>query len=286
MRTPPFLLPVASTFAVLFTALIAFNVFPASSLTHRPLLAASLVLVKAAPALSLSSLVFLSSTPSFTTRAVTALAIGLCSVGDASLEAERTLSCGPACFLVGLGSFLLAHIFFAVGYLSTAPRFEPVVALAASTPPLVVLCALWPHVSADAAHAPLKPALVAYASALALLLYAAVVRTPTSARNWGQTVGGAVVFLLSDAVLAWDRFAPAPVDASGAVRWWWCSPSGVVMATYYTAITLLATAAVLAPDARKRRAAATPTGGAAAMDKVSESAGAPAAAAVVKDKKI
>lgn len=275
MRPQP-LLPLALVFAAVFCVLITLDLYPASSLADRPWFAVFLVLLKAEPALFLATFVWYSLPPS-STRSATSLALALCSLGDAALEVERTLRGGDVAFLAGLGSFLVAHIVFARGYLLTAPRFEPVIALAAATPPLIVLRSLWPHVGANPAHAPLKPAIVAYGSVLALLLYAAVVRTPSSARNWVQTVGGVVVFLLSDAVLAWDRFAPAPTDASGAVRWWWHSPSGIVMVTYYTAITLLATAAVLDPSKQKP----TPT-----SSKVTAKAAAKGSAPTAKDSQV
>ena len=174
------------------------------------------------------------------------------AVGDLMMDfCERAELGGEAAFLGGLGFFLLAHVCYCAGFLATVRRHAPTVALTLCAPPAIVLRLLAPH-SLAGKDAPLFPAVCIYVAVITGMLYLAAVREAHCARGYWLTVAGAALFLLSDAVLAWDKFAPPPLGADGRVRWWFRAPKVVVMCTYYGAQMLLAAgAAVEAPPEKK-----------------------------------
>jgi uncharacterized membrane protein YhhN len=172
------------------------------------------------------------------------IALLLSAAGDALMDfCERTELGGEAAFLGGLGTFLLAHLFYCAGFLSTVERHSAPVALVTAFPSALVLKALSPHILGGK-DASLFPAVCVYVAVITSMLYLSVVRGANGARGYWLTVGGAALFLFSDAVLAWDKFAPPPrVASSGAVRWWFRAPKVLVMASYYGAQALLASGA-------------------------------------------
>lgn len=119
-------------------------------------------------------------------------------------------------FLVGLGSFLIGHLCVIAGLLAGAPP-DPVGLGAGLILAGVMTTLLWPGL-----RGPLRAAVPVYAAALAGLLAAAVARSPLCGL-------GAGIFLLSDALLAWNRFRTPFRGAETAV-----------LVTYYTAIGLIA----------------------------------------------
>jgi len=135
-------------------------------------------------------------------------------------------------FLPGLVSFLLAHLAylraFTVDGVRLAARWQPFVLyglLAA-----LILTLLWPGVPAG-----LRLPVLAYVLCLASMAAQAAVLglqargTPRQAAGWRLACGGAL-FLLSDALLATNRFA-LPLPAANlwilASYWWaqWCIAS-------------------------------------------------------------
>jgi uncharacterized membrane protein YhhN len=65
-----------------------------------------------------------------------------------------------------------------------------------------------------------------YCTAIALMAYRSF-----ASGSWLAFIG-ALVFVVSDFTLAWDKFAPAP-----AFSWW--QPRLIVMSTYYVAQVLI-----------------------------------------------
>ena len=149
--------------------------------------------------------------------------LGLSALGDAFLagDAERWL---PA----GLGTFLLAHIsyiwfFLHNGYGPGVLASEPwswAGAGAAVVAGVVMLVWLWRSIG------PLRPAVAVYAAALALMVVTALT---LPLRDWPAMVG-AVLFLISDALLSAELFKGFRARWSGPVVW----------ATYYGAQGLIA----------------------------------------------
>ena len=143
-----------------------------------------------------------------------------------SLAGDVLLALPREQFVVGLASFLVAHLWYIGAFLvrgSGAPVWWPL------APALVygaiILLLLWPHV-----ERPLRPAVAVYMAVILIMGWQAaelwLARADASA---GLALLGALCFIVSDSALAWDkfrrRFVLAPV---------------VVMVTYYAAQWLLA----------------------------------------------
>lgn len=129
-------------------------------------------------------------------------------------------------FVVGLAAFLLAHIAYLVAFTARARLFArawPFVAYASIA--AGVLAVLWPHLPAA-----LRVPVMAYVAVLASMAAqaAAVWRVRGHRAGMLAAIGGAV-FVVSDAVLAIDRFAAPFAHAQVAV-----------LATYWIAQTFIA----------------------------------------------
>jgi len=132
----------------------------------------------------------------------------------------------PNGFVLGLASFLGGHLFFigaltrGVGLLPRRLPFVILMGLAAGN-----LMVLWPGLPAGLGAPVLAYMLCLVTMAAQAVSRALVVRTHAA---WHAALGG-LAFLLSDTLLAYDRFhAPLP-----AASW-------LVLGSYYAAIALLA----------------------------------------------
>lgn len=172
------------------------------------------------------ALAFLSLAAAPAYRAWVLAALACCLVGDIAL-----MFTGSRAFVLGLSSFLLGHLLFIAAFLSDLPhRTAPLPAwllLAASLFLLPVAAyARWllPRTGR------LKSAVGLYLCALTAMVLAALWRAglePSSAAAW--VCLGALLFAVSDAVLAWRKFVAQP---------WWGQP--VTLLTYYLAIGVIA----------------------------------------------
>ena len=120
-------------------------------------------------------------------------------------------------FLAGLGAFLIGHGFVIAGRLAGGTPQAAALGLGGGLA-VAMTGLLWP-----ALRGPLRVGVPVYAATLALLVWAATARSPIG-------TAGAVLFLTSDLILAWNRFR-APLRHSDVA----------VMVTYYLAIALIAT---------------------------------------------
>ena len=132
---------------------------------------------------------------------VAGLALG--AAGDLALARP-----GDRAFLAGMAAFGLGHLAYALAFWTGAPgpwwAVAAVLALAASTEVWLL-----PRVPG-----PLRLPVRVYAGLIAVMGVAAL------CQPWGATLVGAALFLLSDTLLAWDRFvARAPVPAVGRAVW-------------------------------------------------------------------
>lgn len=152
--------------------------------------------------------------------------IGFCLLGDVLLMLPKDL------FVPGLLSFLLAHGCFIAAFSSDvrfAVRWQPWVGCLAFGAGMAVL--LWPGIALA-----LRVPVLVYISVLATMAGQALGRASwlkaqrdvraLSARRAGI---GALLFMASDALLAWDRFR-------AALPW---APL-YILATYYAAVWLVA----------------------------------------------
>ena len=141
-------------------------------------------------------------------------------------------------FLVGLVSFLLGHLSYLVGltrrvkFLASPPAFGAWVIVAAS-----VLASLWQGVPAE-----LRVPVLVYVGALAAMAAQATSvwlarRAQPDAARWRTVAIGAALFVLSDAILATDKFV-------GGIP----MPTLFNLSTYWLGQWFIARAAVRAPE--------------------------------------
>ncbi len=180
-------------------------------------------IVKAIPVLLLADVVARGASDPALGRAIAA-GLVFSAVGDVSLVFR-------AGFLAGLSAFFAAHCCYVAAFApGAAVNGESALAAAAiAAAALGMLVYLWPHV------ARLRPPVAVYIGALSLMAWCAVARATVPGAGVAEHAGavGALLFLVSDGVLAVDRFA-RPFAAAHAV----------VMATYYAAQLLIARSAL------------------------------------------
>jgi len=158
-------------------------------------------------------------------RDLLAAGLLLSALGDVSLVF-------PGGFLAGLTSFLLAHLCYIAAFIGGAKGGPgaTLVALALTAFAGGMVTYLWPHVSR------LRGPVVAYVAVLTTMAWCAVARAlaPGALMGAGAAAAGSLSFLVSDGVLAVDRFARPFAGAHG-----------VVMVTYYAAQLLIAASALV-----------------------------------------
>jgi uncharacterized membrane protein YhhN len=154
-------------------------------------------------------------------RAVLA-GMGLSCIGDIALMLPMDA------FVPGLVAFLLAHVCYIVAFRADihAGRGLGVAAVLLGAFAAGNLIALWPHLPAD-----MRVPVLAYVVVLAVMAILALARhwrVPTpqgiDRRSTAWAAGGAVLFVASDCLLAWDRFGGGLPMASL-----------LVLSTYYAA---------------------------------------------------
>jgi uncharacterized membrane protein YhhN len=154
-------------------------------------------------------------------------ALGFSLVGDVML---------PAHFIPGLVSFLIAHLCYTALFRQDAPWFANRKALAGTLIAAAAMYAvLFPHLAPV-----LKIAVAIYATVIACMAAQAIGRAAVlKDANAIGVAAGALVFMLSDSLLAIDKFA-APLPMA----------QFLVLATYYVAQVLIAHNAVMAGSTR------------------------------------
>lgn len=175
------------------------------SLTLKPYPAS--FVIKAAPVVFLAVRVWRLA-PGLPERLV-AIGLGFSALGDIFLDL------GDGLFFAGLGAFLVGHLFFSAGFL---PRME------VTMPKLAVALCLVPYGLALNTILFLKVGfsvpVVLYGTVLTLMGILATVRRASP----GWVMAGALIFVVSDTLIAVNRFV-WPFEAS---KW-------AVMITYYVA---------------------------------------------------
>jgi uncharacterized membrane protein YhhN len=153
---------------------------------------------------------------------VVLIALGFCLIGDIALMFD-----GNPPFIVGLSSFLIAHLLFAGAFLHGLPQWAfGHYALAGLVFGVVGLAILLPRAG------PLRPAIVAYVVVLIGMWLAADARFALLADDASRfALIGATVFIASDSLLAWNRFVrPLPPPLA----------QPLILGTYFPAILLIA----------------------------------------------
>lgn len=153
-------------------------------------------------------------------------ALGCCLVGDIAL-----MFTGSRAFLLGLAGFLLGHLLLIAAFaadLPLVPLFLPQLAALAALAFLLAVIAysrwLLPRTGR------LRTAVLLYLSALTAMVLTALLRAGLSESHAATlAAAGALLFAVSDAVLAYRKFVSAP---------WWGQPATLL--SYYLAIGLIA----------------------------------------------
>lgn len=159
------------------------------------------------------------------------LGLALSAVGDVALDLDDLQLVSDRYFLIGLSFFLLAHLSYAVSFLQYEATHSASVAAAVACLPIFSLLLLWNGISAT-----LKIPVAVYSCVIAGMTYTAIVaRVPAKSRL--LLLSGAVLFVVSDSLLAGDRFGPPVLRLPQAKLF--------VMLTYYSAQTLLAAGSVV-----------------------------------------
>lgn len=132
------------------------------------------------------------------------VALALSAVGDAFLSRD-----GEKAFLGGLASFLVAHIVYIVLFLRSgggpgllgAESWRGAIALAMTVFVIVMLAALWRRAGPS-----LRIPIACYVMAILAMGMAAL----TTSSAW--VIGGAVLFMASDGLLATEKFLVAAIS--------------------------------------------------------------------------
>ena len=159
-------------------------------------------------------------------RAIMAgLAFSAC--GDAFLMLPVTVL--PSSFMLGLASFLLAHLCYLWAFTSDARWFgKPVALIGLVAVGIVNLVILWPGIPAD-----LQVPVVIYVGFLIMMTSQAVSRFLTlKTAGSGFAAFGGILFLLSDTLIAYDKFHHHLIAAQACI-----------LVTYYAATWLIAKSA-------------------------------------------
>jgi uncharacterized membrane protein YhhN len=182
-------------------------------------------IAKPAVIVALIAAVLLAGPGVFPVRALLAMALAASLAGD-------LLLLPPGRFTAGLVAFLVAHLaYLALFLLGPLDGGAALVGLGMSA---VVLLVAGRPILAGARSAGMGGPVAAYFGAICLMAIAA-----TAGASPGATVG-AWLFILSDALLGWDRFAAPPAGSPGGAA----RRRIAVMVTYHAAQILL-TVAVL-----------------------------------------
>jgi uncharacterized membrane protein YhhN len=195
------LLYIFAAFAIIFIAALPFQPYLGN------------FVIKAIPAISLSALAL--TTVSGSKGKLLFVSLLFCAAGDVALE----LWAGKY-FLVGLGFFLSAQIMFIV-------TFSRDFKMQRSRIPIIVILAIYALAIASIMTPSLKEMAIPvyfYLTAITLMGIFAALR---AARN-KFTLYGAVSFIISDSIIAINRFM-MPVPAADYI----------IMVTYYTALFLI-----------------------------------------------
>ena len=136
---------------------------------------------------------------------VVGLALGL--AGDIFLMFR-----GEAFFKAGLASFLLGHIAYVIGFFVSGSANSGGWALLLAVIPVVIVAVFY-HLIISKVESGLKPPVIAYAVVINLMLYMALLNIFRP--EWVVTatilsIIGSALFVLSDSLLAYDRFARPP----------------------------------------------------------------------------
>jgi uncharacterized membrane protein YhhN len=162
--------------------------------------------------------------PTYIVEKLFAFGIVFSVIGDAFLVAK-----GDRAFFAGTGAFLTAQLLYAAAFWALRPPGHPVTPVAAVVVVVsaLLVASLWRNAGA------MRPAIAFYAVAITLMVSTALgtVGGPLHPMAAICAAGGAVLFYISDATLAWDKFK-RPVRHSSFVTMgvYWVGQIGIALA--------------------------------------------------------
>lgn len=176
------------------------------------------IVAKPIPVLALAAAVA-TALPSIRYRRLVTLGLVLGAIGDVLLETDR--------FVPGLVAFLFGQLAYITAFVGDQRKLRPMLAVPFAAWGIGLVAAL-----ADGADELLVPVAL-YALVLCTMMWRAVARIGTPwipATSTATTALGAVLFGISDSLIAIDRFGP---DVAGA-RWWimtsyWAAQIGIAL---------------------------------------------------------
>lgn len=188
----------------------------------------NLALLKTLPVLALAAVAAASPRGAADHRQHVAAGLASSAVGDALLEFDSPNS-APGFFLGGLLAFLTAHLFYSVGFYKDFSGLRTSWWAAYAAYATAMLLVLYPSLPR-----PLVLPVLVYAAALAAMGSLSLSRADAFAPwLWGTL--GSLSFIVSDSVLALNRFAPALVAPLARLFDPIDGPKLVIMLTYYAA---------------------------------------------------
>jgi alkenylglycerophosphocholine/alkenylglycerophosphoethanolamine hydrolase len=173
------------------------------------------LVAKPVPVLALAAIVLSGGGGGY--RRAIAVGLGLSAVGDVLLEL-------PGRFVPGLVSFLLAHVAYTVAFLTGERRLRPGRALPFAA--WLVTAFLWLRPGLGEMTMPV----VVYMLAIGAMMWRAAARVGGSAPSASATaaLAGAVLFGLSDTLIAVDRFhAPLAAARYAVILLYWAGQAGI-----------------------------------------------------------
>jgi len=172
------------------------------------------LVVKPVPVLGL--VLWVLGAPKSAYRNRLAAGLGLSAAGDILIERS---------FVAGLAAFLLAHIAYIAAFLADTKRPHLLRAVPIAVYGVAVTAFLW------AGLGDLRPAVMAYVIAICTMVWRAAARVGDSgvprAGAWAA-VAGAILFALSDTLIAFDRFHDRiPGVALPIILLYWAGQAGI-----------------------------------------------------------
>lgn len=144
----------------------------------------------------------------------------------AALDTSAGPSVGQSSFMAGLGAFLVAHLCYVAWFMALDRRWH----LARLAAPLVyaggLLAILWPYLG------PMLVPVLAYAVVITLMLWRALAAADGrgAAILQAPAAWGAILFVLSDSLIALNRFVePLPLATLLIMLTYWSGQCGIFL---------------------------------------------------------
>jgi len=169
---------------------------------------------KPLPVLALALWVLRAPRSAYRNRLAAGLALSL--VGDVLIEGS---------FVAGLAAFLLAHVAYTAAFVADTKRLHLLRALPVAVYGAGMMALLWPGLG------DLRLPVVAYAMAICTMVWRSAARVGnTGAPRPGEwaALAGAILFALSDTLIALDRFhSPVPHARIPISLLYWAGQAGI-----------------------------------------------------------